>query len=110
MGFPRPECWSGLPLPPPGDLPNPGIKPEYPALAGDSLPLSHLGSLILPPSIGAQQAFEKLSHVEKQRGSKNECTFHPEITLAPMPGWPTPVVSVSWIGLCATGDRLPEKE
>ena len=83
MGFPRPECWSGLPLPPPGDLPNPGIKPEYPALAGDSLPLSHLGSLILPPSIGAQQAFEKLSHAEKQRGSKNECTFHPEITLAP---------------------------
>ena len=27
MGFPRQEYWSGLPCPPPGDLPNPGIKP-----------------------------------------------------------------------------------
>ena len=37
MGFPRQENWSGLPFPPPGDLPNPGIKPESlvpPALAG----------------------------------------------------------------------------
>ena len=34
MGFPRQEYWSELPLLPPGDLPKPGIKPEYPALAG----------------------------------------------------------------------------
>ena len=27
MGFPRQEYWSGVPFPPPGDLPNPGIKP-----------------------------------------------------------------------------------
>ena len=27
MGFYRPEYWSGLPFPPPTDLPNPGIKP-----------------------------------------------------------------------------------
>ena len=27
MGFPRQESWSGLPRPPPGGLPNPGIKP-----------------------------------------------------------------------------------
>ena len=26
-GFPRQESWSGLPRPPPGDLPNPGIEP-----------------------------------------------------------------------------------
>ena len=35
--FSRQECWSGLPCHPPGDLPNPGIKPTslmYPALAG----------------------------------------------------------------------------
>ena len=25
MGFPRPEDWSGLPFPPPGTLPDPGI-------------------------------------------------------------------------------------
>ena len=34
MGFSRQEYWSGLPCPPPGDLPDPGIKPESPALAG----------------------------------------------------------------------------
>ena len=31
MGFPRQEYQSGLPFPPPGDPPNPGIEP---ALAG----------------------------------------------------------------------------
>ena len=31
MGFSRQEFWSGLPFPPPGDLPNPGIEPISPA-------------------------------------------------------------------------------
>ena len=30
--------WSGLPCPPPGDHPNPGIEPRFPALQVDSLP------------------------------------------------------------------------
>ena len=37
MGFSRQEYWSGLPCPPPGDRPNPGIKPMSlmpPALTG----------------------------------------------------------------------------
>ena len=38
MGFSRQEYWSGLPLPSPGDLPNPGIKPGSAALQADSLP------------------------------------------------------------------------
>ena len=33
MGFSRQEPWSGLPCPPPGDLPNPGTQPASPALA-----------------------------------------------------------------------------
>ena len=36
MGFPRQEYWSGLPCPPPGDLPDSGIEPTVlmsPALA-----------------------------------------------------------------------------
>ena len=40
MGFSRQEYQSRLPLPPPGDLPNPGIKPASPvssALAGGFL-------------------------------------------------------------------------
>ena len=41
--FSRQECWSGLPCPPPGHLPNPGIKPTSlmsPALAGGFLTTS----------------------------------------------------------------------
>ena len=37
VGVSRQECWSGLPFPPPGDLPDPGIEPmslDSPALAG----------------------------------------------------------------------------
>ena len=37
MGFPRQECWSGLPFPSPGDLPYPGIKSWSPAFQADSL-------------------------------------------------------------------------
>ena len=33
--FSRQEYWSGMPFPSLGDLPNPGIKPESPALAGE---------------------------------------------------------------------------
>ena len=38
MGFSRQGYWSGLPFPSPGDLPNPGIEPGYPALYTDALP------------------------------------------------------------------------
>ena len=34
MGIFRQEYWSELPFPPPGDLPDPGIEPTSPALAG----------------------------------------------------------------------------
>ena len=47
MGFSRQGYWSGLPFPPPGDLPDPGIKPTVtaaPALQLDSSPLSHQAS------------------------------------------------------------------
>ena len=38
MGFPRLECWSGLPFPTRGDLPAPEIKPGSPASQADYLP------------------------------------------------------------------------
>ena len=37
-GFSRQEYCSGLPCPPPGDLPNPGMEPRSPVLQADSLP------------------------------------------------------------------------
>ena len=46
MGISRQEYWSRLPCSPPGNLPNPGIKPvspAAPALQKDSLWLSHWG-------------------------------------------------------------------
>ena len=38
MGFSRQAYWSGLPCPPPEDLPDSGIEPWSPALQADSLP------------------------------------------------------------------------
>ena len=48
MEFSRQEYWSGLPFPPPGELPNSAMEPvslASPALQEDSLPLSYWGSL-----------------------------------------------------------------
>ena len=44
MGFPRQEYGNWLPFPIPGEIPDPGIEPKSPALAGRFLPLSHQGS------------------------------------------------------------------
>ena len=57
MGFSRQEYWSRLPFPPPGDLPDSGIKPtsfSSPALAGRHwqagfLPLAPPGTLYVLP-------------------------------------------------------------
>ena len=40
------EYWNGLPFPSPGDLPNPGIEPQSPALQVDSLPSEPPGTPI----------------------------------------------------------------
>ena len=37
LGFSRQEYWSGLPLPSPGNLPDPGIEPRSPTLQADAL-------------------------------------------------------------------------
>ena len=44
MGFSRQEYWSGLPFPPPGDLPNPGIEPRSLALKADAVTSEPQGS------------------------------------------------------------------
>ena len=44
MEFARQEYWCGLLFPPPGNFPDPGIKPTFPASQADSLVLSHKGS------------------------------------------------------------------
>ena len=45
LGFSRQEYWSGLPFPPPGDLPNSSIKPMSPVLAGRCLTTAPRGKM-----------------------------------------------------------------
>ena len=54
MGFPGQEYWSGLPFPPPGDLPDPGTEPGSVALQADSLPSEPPGKPYIPikPMLG----------------------------------------------------------
>ena len=51
MGFFRQEYWSGLPCPPPGDLPDPGIEPRSPTRQADSLPFKPPGEPLSHPAI-----------------------------------------------------------
>ena len=44
MGFSRQEYWGGLAIPPPGDLPDPGIEPMSPSLAGGYFTAEPAGS------------------------------------------------------------------
>ena len=55
MGFPRQEYWSGLPFPSLRDLPDPGIEPMSPALAGGFSPAEPPGipmSMLTSPYFG----------------------------------------------------------
>ena len=47
MGFPWQEYWHGLSFPSPGDLPNPGIEPTSPVLAGRFFTIEPPGSPLL---------------------------------------------------------------
>ena len=61
MGFSRQEYWSGLPFPPPGDLPDPGIEPGSPALQPDSLLSEPPGKQTLKmetPQFGSVQSLQ----------------------------------------------------
>ena len=61
MGFSKQEYWSGFPCPPPGDLPNPGIKPHL-------LGLLHwqTGSLPLAPPGKPHELAVQFSSVQSQ--------------------------------------------
>ena len=49
MGFSRQEYWSGVPLPSPGDLPDPGIEPRSSTLQADTLPSEPPGFFAFSP-------------------------------------------------------------
>ena len=64
MEFCRQEYWGGLPFPSPGDLPDPGIEPRYPALQANSLPSEPPGKpiegsvFIFPPAAAAAKSLQ----------------------------------------------------
>ena len=59
MGFSRQECWSGLPFPSPGDLPDPEIEPGSPTLQADALPSEPPGTILLFSSISLHWSLRK---------------------------------------------------
>ena len=69
MGFSRQEYWSGLPSPPPGDLPDPGIKPASlvsPALVG--------GFFTTEPHL--QKKIKPILHKHLQKNEEDEVIFN----------------------------------
>ena len=56
MGFLRQEYWSGLLFPSPGNRPDPGIRPESPALAGGFFTTKPLGIPQLMGSLSRARA------------------------------------------------------
>ena len=72
-GFSRQEYWSGLPCPPPGDLPNPGLKLRSQALQADSLPFEPPGKHITGAQIKNTNHFIRIrmAKIEKWQTIKS---------------------------------------
>ena len=70
MGFSRQEYWNALPFPSPGDIPNPGIEPESPALQADALTSE-------PP--GAKQFRSTFKHPPTQINHLHFTSIHQEL-------------------------------
>ena len=70
-GFFRQECWSGLLLPPPGDFPDPGIKPSSlssPALAGGFFTTGSPGKPHTSYRVFNLQVWNPILHCIRPRG------------------------------------------
>ena len=70
MGFSRQDYWSGLPLPSPGDLPEPGVEPGSPALQTDSLPSEPPGKTIAFLVVEFSKCNNVLSSVDGRAAKK----------------------------------------
>ena len=91
MRFSWRKCWSGLPFPPPGDLPDPGMEtksPTSPALQVDSLPcaliydiyfslsdLLHSAWQSLGPSTSLQMTFIHSVHLLEAPSHRSSFRF-----------------------------------
>ena len=72
LGFSRQEYCSGSPFPPPGDLPNPGIKVPSAALQAGLLPRKRI--------LYGWASREAPSFSEKEAKERNTASFHPPMS------------------------------
>ena len=119
MGFSRQGYWSGLPCPPSGDLPNPGIEPVFLvslALQADSLPTEPPGKTL---ELSRTQFHVSLNKWEGGRGCREAAKETLTVTLkagvwggerGPLaacipagPSWPPALWLAwpAWYGVCA---------
>ena len=68
MGFSRQEYWSGLPVPSPGDLPDPGIEPGSPTFQADALTSEPPGKPSQEGWTGKSTKFLVISYSENLKG------------------------------------------
>ena len=72
--FSRQEYWSGLPCPPPGDLPNPGIETRSPTLQADSLPSEPPGKT-KNTGVGSLSLLKGIFHTQESNWGLLHCRW-----------------------------------
>ena len=82
MGFSGQEYWSGVPCPPPGDLPHPGVEPRSPVLQADSLPSEPPGKVPgKPPGNLPLLGFAKLKRSLQKTSVLSPITYNVTLTI-----------------------------
>ena len=90
MRFPKQEYWSGLPRPPPGDLPDPGIEPMSPALVGRFFTTAPPGKLSIKRRLFYLAHSDLCSHHHNLRMFLSPVPKERQYALAVVPHSPTP--------------------
>ena len=85
MGFSRQEYWSGLPLPSPGNLPEPAIEPTFPALQADCLlPTREAQELPCVPAISLLSIYPKerktgTQYPKERKAGTQTCNLYTQV-------------------------------
>ena len=86
--FSRHTYWSGLPCPPPGELPDPGIEPKSPVVQVDSLPTEPPRKPRAP--IPTFRAFSSVQSLCRVQLSVTPWTTAPQASLSITNSWSLP--------------------
>ena len=80
MGFPRQEHWSGLPFPPPGDLPDPEIESPVSTTFLTAEPPGKLKRTYIQPKTRSSQSY-KVGYGPRRQNSSRSWRFHQQFLL-----------------------------